>query len=125
MGSSRVWVVPGIAGALAFWAVNLAISLTTVAADYRAALKALFVSVTALVAVTAMIELPGKLLRPVGDPWHNLLIATLFNALRIAALGLVIGTLRLRPGRDRTSGHRTSSGCGGAGFRRRSSRSTS
>jgi hypothetical protein len=38
MWSKAVWV-PALAGAAAFWLVNLAISLTPVAADYRAALS--------------------------------------------------------------------------------------
>lgn len=38
MWSRDVWV-PALAGAAAFWVANLAISLTPVAADYRAALS--------------------------------------------------------------------------------------
>jgi len=42
----RIWgrlLRPSIAGALAFWVVNLAISLTPIAADYRAALSIAYV----------------------------------------------------------------------------------
>ena len=38
MWSKDIWG-PALAGAAAFWVVNLAISLTPVAADYRAALS--------------------------------------------------------------------------------------
>ena len=42
----RIWgrvLRPSVAGALAFWVVNLAISLTPIAADYRAALSIAYV----------------------------------------------------------------------------------
>ena len=51
----------------------------------------------ATLAVTALIEVPGKLMSATDRPVHYLLIATVFNALRIPALGLVIGLLRLPP----------------------------
>lgn len=115
MWSKAVWV-PALAGAAAFWLVNLAISLTPVAADYRAALsisyipmlveaaiggiaigllvswtllrcpdrvpgnhpvaKAPFLSFALLVAVTALIEVPGKFMSATDRPMHYLLIAS-------------------------------------------------
>jgi hypothetical protein len=135
MWSRGVWV-PALAGATAFWVVNLAISVTPVAADYRAALsisyipmlveaaiggtaiglfvswtllrfpdrvpgrqpvaKALLLCFAVLLVVTVLIEVPGKFLASANRPVHNLLIATVFNALRIPALALVIGSLRRR-----------------------------
>jgi hypothetical protein len=146
MWSRSVWVL-ALAGASAFWVANLAISLTPVAADYRAALsipyvpmlveaaiggtaiglfvswillrfpdrvpgkqpvaKVLLLCFAVLLMVTAVIEVPGKFLGSANRPLHYLLIATGINLLRILALGLVIGSLRLRAaGRDRkrTSG---------------------
>ena len=138
MSSKNLWG-PALAGAAAFWVVNLAISVTPVAADYRAALsisyipmliqaaigaiaigllvswlllrfpdrvpgknpvdKALALFIALLLAVTALIEFPGKFLSATDRPMHYLLIATVFNALRISALGLVIGFVRNRPAR--------------------------
>ena len=135
MWSKDIWG-SALAGAAAFWVVNLAISLTPVAADYRAALsisyipmlveaaiggiaigllvswallrfpervpgrhpigKAFALSVAVLLAVTALIEAPGKFLSATDRPMHYLLIATVINALRIATLGLVIGFVRSR-----------------------------
>jgi hypothetical protein len=132
------------AGASAFWVTNLAISLTPVAAEYRAALsisylpmleeaaiggtviglvvswtlarfpdripgrhplaQALLLCFAVLLGVTALIEVPGKLLAPVDRPVHNLAVATGFNVLRIIALGLVIGLMRLR---DASLSHRS------------------
>ncbi|TFC44355.1 MULTISPECIES: hypothetical protein [Cryobacterium] len=132
----RTWrraSIPAVAGGLAFWAANFAISLTPIAAEYRAALsiayvpmlleamfggmvlgfgvsyslvrfydrlptqspvlKSLLLSLTALVAVTALVEVPAKLLTPTPDAWRYFLIAALFNVIRIAALGVVIGLL--------------------------------
>ena len=122
-----------VAGALAFWAANLAISLTPVAADYRAGLsiayvpmllealvggliigffvsycllrffnslptygaisKSLVLSLAALLVVTVLIEIPGKFLSPTADATRYFAIGAVFNVLRIAALGTVIGSL--------------------------------
>jgi hypothetical protein len=122
-----------VAGALAFWLANLAISLTPVAADYRAGLsiayvpmliealvgglviglcvsyglvrffsaipthsavmKALVLCAMALVVSTVLIEVPSKLLGPAADASRYLMLATLFNIVRIGALGVVIGLL--------------------------------
>ncbi len=120
-----------VAGAAGFWVANLLISLTPMAAHYRAAthisyapmlaqalvgglvLSALVSSallrldnhraagaplrismllvLVAFVAVTALVELPGKLTAGLAHPWHELAVATTINALRLTALGLAIG----------------------------------
>lgn len=121
-----------IAGALAFWITNFMISLTPIAAEYRAGLsisyipmiveslvgglviafmvsyflirfynripaanpimKSVFLSLIALIAATAILELPASL-GANGDVLHYFLIGLLFNVLRILALGIVIGLL--------------------------------
>jgi hypothetical protein len=130
---------PSVAGALAFWVVNLAISLTPIAADYRAALsiayvpmlleallggllialgvtccllrfhdtipgqspvlKAALLSLLALVLMTMLVEMPAKFFTPTPTPHaiRYFLIGTTFNALRILALGIVVGLLFGRP----------------------------
>ena len=132
-----------VGGGLGFWVANLAISLTPLAAEYRAALsipylpmllqallgglaigvgvsyfltrlpdripprnpvlKALVLSLIALILATLLIELPAKLLLPTSDAVRYFLIGTLFNALRILSLGVVIGLLS-RGSNGRTSG---------------------
>lgn len=122
-----------VAGGLGFWFANLAISLTPVAAEYRAALsisyapmlvealagglviglcvsygllryfrsiptnspisKSLVLCFVALLVVTVVIEIPAKLLTPTTDALRYLGIATIFNVLRVATLGVVIGWL--------------------------------
>ena len=77
MRSKEVWG-PALAGAAAFWVVNLAMSMTPMAADYRAALSISYIPMT-------------------DRPWHYLLIATVINALRIPTLGLVTGFVHSRP----------------------------
>lgn len=127
-----------VAGALGFWAANFAISLTPIAADYRAGLsiayvpmlfealaggliigffvsyglirffnfiptggaisKSLVLSFAALLVLTVLIEIPGKFLSPTADTTRYFAIGALFNVLRIAALGAVIGSLYHRWG---------------------------
>ena len=122
-----------IAGGLAFWVVNYAISLTPIAAEYRTALsisylpmlleallggliigfcvsnfllrffdqlptknpvlKAVSLSLITLIFVTVLIEVPGKFLAEIEHAVRYFLIGTTFNALRIFALGIVIGYL--------------------------------
>jgi hypothetical protein len=122
-----------IGGGVAFWAANFAISLTPIAAGYRAALsisyypmllesllgglvvgfcvsyflllffdklpannpilKSVILSFIVLIIVTLLIEVPGKFFAATNDALHYFLIATMFNALRILALGLGIGYL--------------------------------
>lgn len=137
LAGRRPRVLPlALGGALGFWLANLLISLTPVAADYRAALsiaylpmlvqaliggliigscvsycllrffdtipgnsamtKSLELSFVVLALVTLFLETPAKLRTPLIDPFHYLLIATLFNGIRILALGAVIGHLYSR-----------------------------
>ena len=65
--------------------------------------KALLLGLGALVLLTVLVEVPSKLRSEVADPGHWLLVATVFNAIRILALGVTIGLLTRarRPRRDR------------------------
>ncbi|MEZ4867042.1 MAG: hypothetical protein R3C14_37310 [Caldilineaceae bacterium] len=54
-------------------------------------LKSLLLSFAALIVVTMLIEVPAKFLTPTNNAWRYFLIGTSFNALRILALGIVIG----------------------------------
>ncbi len=120
-----------IAGGLAFWIANFAISLTPIAAEYRDALaiayvpmlvqaaagglvigfcvgycmlrfppriplvapmsRSLALSLVALIVVTLVIEVPAKFNSTLSDPWRYFAIGSLFNAVRILALGVAIG----------------------------------
>jgi hypothetical protein len=134
--SKEIWgqaLVLAIAGGLGFWAANFAISLTPIAAEYRAALsisylpmlleallggliigfcasyfllrffdkmptknpilKSVTLSFIVLILLTILIEVPSKFLAPTSDALHYLLIGTMFNAIRILALGMAIGHL--------------------------------
>lgn len=53
--------------------------------------KALILSVGTLLVVTALIEVPSKFGSGIADPGHWLFVATLFNAVRVLAMGLAIG----------------------------------
>jgi branched-subunit amino acid ABC-type transport system permease component len=125
-----------LAGGLAFWVANFAISLTPIAAEYRAALsisyfpmllealigsliigffvsysllrlfdklptkdsilKSIIMSFIVLTIVTVLIEVPAKFLTTTSDALHYFLIGTMFNLIRIFALGIVIGYLYRR-----------------------------
>ena len=134
--SRDIWrrtLVLALGGGFGFWATNFAISLTPMAAEYRAGLsiayvpmlvealvggltvglgvgfcllrffdkiptknpilKSLILSSLALILVTIVLEVPGKFLADITDPWHYFLVGALFNVLRISALGIVIGVL--------------------------------
>jgi hypothetical protein len=120
-----------IAGGAAFWVANFAISLTPIAAEYRAALsipylpmlleallgglmigfcvsyfllrffdkiptknpilKSVTLSFIILLIVTMLIEVPAKFLAPTSDALRLFLVGTMFNVIRIPALGIVIG----------------------------------
>jgi hypothetical protein len=124
-----------IGGGVAFWAVNFAISLTSIAAEYRAALsisyfpmllesllggliigfcvsylllrffdkvptknpisKSVILSFIVLIIVTILIGSPLSFLAT-SDVLRYFLIGTIFNALRILALGIVVGYLYTR-----------------------------
>ncbi len=124
-----------IVGGAAFWATNFAISLTPIAAEYRAALsisylpmliesllggliigffisfillrffdkiptkdpiqKSVILSFIALFIVTILLQGSASFLTP-SDALRYFLIGTLFNVLRILALGIAIGYLYKR-----------------------------
>jgi hypothetical protein len=132
-GIGRKALILAIGGGLGFWLANLAISLTPIAAEYRAALsisyvpmllqallgglilgfcvsyfllrffdkipakspilKSVLLSLSALVIITMLIEVPAKFLTTTSDAWRYFLIGAVFNVLRILALGVVIGYL--------------------------------
>jgi hypothetical protein len=56
-------------------------------------LKSVIVSFIVLIIATMLIEVPGKFLAPTSNALHYFLIGTLFNVIRILALGIVIGYL--------------------------------
>ncbi len=133
--SKEIWrktPLLAIAGCLAFWLANFAISRTPIAAEYRAALsisyipmllesliggliigfcvsyfllrffdkiptknpivKSVILSLIVLIIVTILIGGPSSFLTP-SDPLCYFLIGTIFNVLRILALGIGIGYL--------------------------------
>ena len=53
--------------------------------------QALWLSAAALVCLTVLVEVPSKLRSGVSDPGHWLLVATVFNVIRLLALGVAIG----------------------------------
>jgi hypothetical protein len=64
--------------------------------------KSLFASLIALIAVTLAIEVPSKLLVNPGGSLRYFVVGAAFNAVRILALGVVIGRLgQARAGQDR------------------------
>jgi len=134
-GSKGLWkkvFVLALAGGLAFWVTNFAISRTPIAAEYRAALsisylpmlvealvggliiafcvsyfllrffdkiptknpilKSVILSFVVLIIVTISIGGPSSFLET-SDVLRYFLIGTIFNFLRILALGIVIGYL--------------------------------
>ena len=145
--SKVIWrnvFVLAVAGGLAFWLANFAISRTPIAAEYRAALsisyypmllesliggliigfcvsyfllrffdklptkdpilKSVILSFIVLIIVTISIGGPSSYLAT-GDVFRYFLIGTLFNVIRILALGIGIGYLyrRLYKGFDRSA----------------------
>ena len=135
-GFWRRVVILAIGGGLAFWVTNFAISLTAIAAEYRAALsisyvpmivesliggliigffvsyflhrffdkiptknpilKSVILSLIVLFIVTILFGVPGSFLMNTDDAMRYFLIGTLFNILRILALGIIIGYLYKR-----------------------------
>ncbi len=53
--------------------------------------QALWLSAGALLLLSVFVELPSKLRSGVPDPGHWLLVATVFNVIRVLALGVAIG----------------------------------
>lgn len=132
-GNWRTLTILTIGGGLAFWSATFAISLTPIAAEYRAALSiaylpmlgeslaggliiglvtgyslirlhdvfpdkspvlmSVLLSVAGLTTVTLLIAVPSTFLLPTEDPLRYFLIAGLFNAIRIPALGVAMGYL--------------------------------
>ena len=124
-----------VAGGLGFWVANFAISLTPIAAEYRAALsisylpmllaallgglmigfcvsyfllrffdkiptqdpisKSVILTFIVLIIVTILIGGPSSFLAT-GNVLRYFLIGTIFNVIRILALGIVIGDLYAR-----------------------------
>ena len=136
--SKGIWrkaFILAVAGGLAFWLANFAISRTPIAAEYRAALsisyfpmllesllggliigfcvsyfllrffdkiptqnpilKSVILSFIVLIMVTILLGGPSSFLAT-GDVWRYFLIGTIFNVLRILALGIGIGYLYRR-----------------------------
>jgi hypothetical protein len=129
-----------LAGGLGFWVANFIISLTPIAAEYRAALsisyypmllaaligglligfcvsyfllrffdklptrnpilKSVILSAILLITVTLLIEVPAKFLTLTSDAFRYFIIGTMFNAIRILALGILIGYLYGRVNRS-------------------------
>ena len=58
--------------------------------------RALWLSAAALVLLTVFVEVPSKLGSGVADPGHWLLVATVFNVIRVLALGVAIGLVTRR-----------------------------
>jgi hypothetical protein len=141
MTQSKEMTILAGAGGLGFWAANFAISLTPIAAEYRAALsisyypmllaaligglmigfcvsyfllrffdkiptqdpisKSVILTFIVLIIVTILIGSPSSYLAT-GDVLRYFIIGTIFNVIRILALGLGIGYLyrRLHTGFD-------------------------
>jgi hypothetical protein len=133
MTQSKEMIILTVAGGLGFWVANFAISLTPIAAEYRAALsisyfpmllealiggliigfwvssfllrffdklptknpilKSVILTFIVLLIVTILIEVPAKFLTTTSDALRYFLIGTMFNVIRIPALGIVIGYL--------------------------------
>lgn len=67
--------------------------------------RALWLSATAVLLVTVVVEVPSKLASGVSNPGHWLLVATVINVIRFLALGVAIG-LAIRAGQT-GAGHRS------------------
>ena len=74
--------------------------------------KALWLSAGALIVLTVFVEVPSKLRSGVSDPGHWLLVAMVFNVIRVLALGVAIG-LVTRSGQAGAGPHPRVTGRGG------------
>jgi hypothetical protein len=132
MTRSKEMTILAVAGGMGFWVANFAISLTPIAAEYRAALsisyfpmlfeallgglmigfcvsyflfrffdkiptqdpisKSVILTLIVLIIVTILIGGPSSFLAT-GNVLRYFLIGTIFNVIRILALGVVIGYL--------------------------------
>jgi hypothetical protein len=139
MTQSKEMTILAVAGGMGFWIANFAISLTSIAAEYRAALsisylpmllaamlgglmigfcvsyfllrffdkiptqdpisKSVILTFIVLIIVTILIGGPSSFLAT-GNVLRYFIIGTMFNVIRILALGIVIGYLydRLKRG---------------------------
>jgi hypothetical protein len=139
MTQPKEMTILAVAGGLGFWIANFAISLTPIAAEYRAALsisylpmllaallgglmigfcvsyfllrffdkiptqdpisKSVILTFIVLIIVTILIGGPSSFLAT-GNVLRYFIIGTMFNVIRILALGIVIGYLydRLKRG---------------------------
>jgi drug/metabolite transporter (DMT)-like permease len=61
--------------------------------DKSPVLTSVLLSLAALTTVTLLIEVPSKFLLPTEAPLRYFLIAGLFNAIRVPALGVAMGCL--------------------------------
>ena len=132
MTQSKEMTILAVAGGMGFWVANFAISLTSIAAEYRAALsisylpmllaaligglmigfcvsylllrffdkiptqdpisKSVILTFIVLIIVTILIGGPSSFLAT-GNVLRYFIIGTMFNVIRILALGIVIGYL--------------------------------
>jgi len=132
MVRSKEMTILTVAGGFGFWLANFAISLTPIAAEYRAALsisyfpmllaallgglmigfcvsyfllrffdkiptqdsisKSVILTFIVLIIVTILVGSPSSFLAT-GNVLRYFLIGTMFNVIRILALGIVIGYL--------------------------------
>lgn len=139
MTQSKEMTILAVAGGLGFWVANFAISLTPIAAEYRAALsisylpmllaallgglligfcvsyfllrffdkiptqdpisKSIILTLIVLIIVTILIGSPSSFLAT-GNVLRYFIIGTIFNVIRILALGIVIGDLYIRLNRS-------------------------
>jgi hypothetical protein len=139
MTQSKEMTKLAVAGGLGFWVANFAISLTPIAAEYRAALsisylpmllaallgglligfcvsyfllrffdkiptqdpisKSIILTFIVLIIVTILIGSPSNFLAS-GNVLRYFIIGTIFNVIRILALGIVIGDLYIRLNRN-------------------------
>lgn len=139
MTQSKEMTILAVAGGLGFWVANFAISLTPIAAEYRAALsisylpmllaallgglligfcvsyfllrffdkiptqdpisKSIILTFIVLIIVTILIGSPSSFLAT-GNVLRYFIIGTIFNVIRILALGIVIGDLYIRLNRS-------------------------
>jgi uncharacterized protein YbjQ (UPF0145 family) len=133
-GTGKRTLALALAGGAGFWLANFAISRTSLAAEYRAALSipygpmllesligglviglcvasllrrlarkapaknpvrsAMLLSLVVLVIATVALGVPAALFTGTGDPVRYFFIGLLFNAVRILALGAVMGHLQ-------------------------------
>jgi hypothetical protein len=99
-------VEAALGGLIVSGVVALAFVQLTARRPGRSAVRtALVLAVCALVVVTVLVEVPAKLGAGLDEPTRWLFVATVFNTIRVLALGLAIG-LTARAREARTDNHR-------------------